>query len=806
MSIKSKIEFLFDKLGRGIFRHPLKILAVMVAIIGSLAAQIPNLTIDTSFEGMLRENNHERILLNEFRDQFSGSELIVLMIESPDIFNVDFLKRLNAFHKDIESNVPYLLEVGSLINARRTYAKGDTLYVEDLLKGFPDQPVNMSEIKRYALSNPFFLDHFVSQDGRYTAIVLETEAAVGEDLPVEEIAAEFYDDESSYAPIPPKKRYFSEKENTMVVKALERIIKKYETSDFSISVTGSPIIVEAYNRCTQNDMAFLIILSSLAMVFFLALLFRRLSGVAFPFIIVQSSLVSTLGLMSLGHVSISIMTMILPSFLIAVGVADAIHVLTIFFKRFDQGADKEDAISYALSHSGVPIFMTSVTTAAGLLSFSFAELTAIGDLGLYAAAGVMLALLYTVVMLPAILSIAPVRQKVQVTDAEVSLMDRVLLSFIRLSTTHPVKVVLAGILIALISVWYIFKINVSHDTLNYFPDDMTVKTDLIAIDKHLKGNLALEVVIDTHMENGVCDPEFLLKLEATLNRIASVSVENIVAGKIFSILDILKETNQALHGNNPAFYTLPQDRDMIIQELLLFENSGSDDLRRLSDSQYSKIRISMKIPWVDLVVTNKYIVAVKRVCEDAFGNNCDITITGLTALMGRTLPIAIESMMKSYIIAIVIISVLMVVLVGTLKTGIISMVPNVLPIIVALGFMGALKIPMDLTALMIGSIAIGLVVDDTMHFMYNFQKYYLLKGDVYKAMEETILGTGRALLITSLVLSSNFFVFTLATLNNLTIFGFITGITILLALLSDFLMAPALLAIVYKTGRKRSFN
>ncbi|MBU1170677.1 MAG: MMPL family transporter [Proteobacteria bacterium] len=803
--IKSNIETLFNRLGHGIFRNRIKVLIIMVMFIGALASQIPFLTIDTSFEGMLRENHPDRVALNAFRDQFKGSELIVLMIKSPDIFNEDFLTRLNAFHKDIEKNVPFLLEVNSLINARRITGTHDALFVDDLFKNWPDQAVDMPEIKQYVMTHSFFPNHLISEDGQYTAIILETQATLNDHGQGDDVLSDFQPDQLHENKKNHKKIYFSEKENTRVVMALEQIIKTHDKKDFSIAVTGSPMIVEAYNRSTQKDIGFLIVLSSLAMILFLALLFRRLSGVIFPFIVVQSALISTLGLMSLGHVSISIMTMILPSFLIAVGVADAIHVLTIFFQRFKLNHDKEEAISYALGHSGLAIVMTSLTTAAGLLSFSFAELSAIGDLGIYASAGVLLALIYTIVMLPALLAITPIKHKESVHDEKPGLIHHILMFFTRLSTGHPVKIVMVSLILCIISIVYIFQINLSHDTLEYFPDSMAIKPDLISVDKHLKGNLALDLVLDTKTKDGVCDPIFLNQLEKALNDISGITFDTMYAGKIFSMIDILKETNQALHDNDPMYYRIPQDRNLIIQELLLFENSGSDDLSRFVDSQYSTLRISIKIPWVDLVITDRFIDTIKNRLHETFDNQCTITITGLTSLMARTLPIALSSMTESYIIALLIISLLMILLVGDIKTGLISMIPNLLPILMALGIMGFAHIPMDLSALMIGSIAIGLVVDDTMHFFYHFRKNILATGDVHKAVQDTMLGTGRAMLITSLVLGSNFFVYTLATLNNLTIFGSITGLIVILALLADFLVTPAVLVILWRSAPNKTF-
>jgi len=179
-----------------------------------------------------------------------------------------------------------------------------------------------------------------------------------------------------------------------------------------------------------------------------------------------------------------------------------------------------------------------------------------------------------------------------------------------------------------------------------------------------------------------------------------------------------------------------------------------------------------------------------------FRDSVDTSITGLVALLARTISAAIYSMAKSYLIALLVITLIMIFLIGDLKIGLLSMIPNLIPIIITMGFMGYMDIPLDINSLMIGSIALGVVVDDTVHFMYNFQKYYKQSGDPNTAVQKTIHGVGRALLITSLVLSTGFFIITFSSLKHLVNFGFFTGVTILIALLADFILAPAIMIMV----------
>jgi predicted RND superfamily exporter protein len=178
----------------------------------------------------------------------------------------------------------------------------------------------------------------------------------------------------------------------------------------------------------------------------------------------------------------------------------------------------------------------------------------------------------------------------------------------------------------------------------------------------------------------------------------------------------------------------------------------------------------------------------------------DVTlkITGMMPLLFKTLSNVVVSMAMSYVIAIVIITLLMILLIGRFRIGLLSMIPNITPILIMLGLMGALSFPMDAFTMMVGSIAIGLAVDDTIHFMHNFRRYYEEKGDPVWAVQETLHTTGRAMLVTTVVLSIGFFIFMFADMKNIFNFGFLTGITIIMALLSDYFIAPALMVLANK--------
>ncbi len=793
--IRDAIEKKFQAAGLWLYGHPWKTLLITLAVVVFLTFQIPSITIDTSSEALLHKEDPSLLMYNAFRDQFGRAELIIIAVDAPEIFDETCLTRLKAFHEDLENEVPYLREVTSLINARQTRGKNDELIVQDLLAEWPEKAIDLDELRSMVMQNPFYANYIISIDGQVTAVIIETEASIQEGESSEDPLAGFEEEEPAQTGDNPDKRYFSEKENREVVETINRIVERHARSDFRLSLAGGPVIVYAFNQATMEDVERCIVLTLFAVALFLGILFRRLSGILLPITVIVTTLLSTMGAMALLNTPIKITTTIIPAFLLSVGVCDSVHILAIFYRELARGKTKDAAIAHALGHSGLAIVMTSLTTMAGLLSFLAADLTAIAEIGTYAAIGVMLALVYTVVLLPVFIALFPLKSMPPKKESTVS-MERPLKKIADFSIAHTRKILVAGLILLVIFLPAVFKLKFSHNIVQYFPNDNPYRQSLEHVDDNLNGTITLEVVLDTHQENGLYDPEVLNRIEEFTGQLQDFQHPDIHVGKVFSITDILKETHQALNENNPAAYHVPQDRDVIAQELFLFENSGADDLERIVDSQFSKTRITIKTPWVDAVVCRNFIRVIESKLQEVFDDRVTTHSTGLMALLARAISAAIYSMAKSYGIALIAITIMMIAMLGNLKLGLVSMIPNLLPIIMTMGLMGWMDIPLDLNSLMIGSIAMGVVVDDTVHFMYNFQKYYDKRPDPGYAIRQTLTGTGRALLITSLVLCTGFFILMTASLNHLVRFGLFTGITILFALAADFLLAPALMVLL----------
>ena len=797
-AIRSRLEKWFEHLAHTIYRHRILTLVIMLALSGILIAQIPKITIDTSTEGFLHEDDPALLAYNAFRDQFGRDEVIIIAIKTEEVFDHRFLKRLKALHEELEDNVPYIEDINSLINARNTRGESDELIVEDFLETWPSTSKDLEILKRRALSNPLYKNLLLSEDGRFTTIVIQTHShsGLGQQDDVLEGFEEDFPSADEKANKVATRTYLTDHENSQVVTAVKQIVKKYDTPDFPIYIAGTPVVTHFLKRAMMSDMRKFIGLAVLTVAVLLFVMFRRITGVVFPLFIVILSLLSTVGAMALTGTAIKLPTQILPSFLLAVGVGTSVHILAIFFQRYGETENKAEAIAYALGHSGLAVFMTNVTTACGLMSFATSEVAPVADLGIFAGIGVLIAFINTIFLLPALLGLVPLRSRSKGDSCpKATLMDRFLTFISRFSTGHPKAILIASMVIVCVSLAAAAKIRFSHNPLGWFPESNPIRIASEKLDHEMRGTINLEVIVDTARENGLYEPDILNRLEDAAVFAEAQSYEDVFVGKAWSLPTILKEINRALNENRKEFYAIPQNQQLIAQEFLLFENSGSDDLEDVVDSQFSKARFSMKGPFKDAVHFATLLDTVDHYFREKFPD-ADITLTGMMVLLSKTINNAILSMAKSYVIALAVITLLMIVLIGKVRIGLLSMIPNLTPILLMLGIIGATPVSMDLFTMMVASIAIGLAVDDTIHFMHNFRRYYEETGDPQLAVYKTLHTTGRAMLVTTIVLSIGFFIFVFADMKNLLNFGVLTSFTILMALLADYLVAPALMVLV----------
>jgi predicted RND superfamily exporter protein len=408
----------------------------------------------------------------------------------------------------------------------------------------------------------------------------------------------------------------------------------------------------------------------------------------------------------------------------------------------------------------------------------------------------MIALVLSLTLLPALIQIVPLgNPRGHAVSEEANALDRILTGLGRYATHHPLVVVgVSAVLVALATVGA-SRITLSHDPLGWLPDDSGIVVGTKHIDRALEGSVSFEILLETDVAGGIRQPETLSRMAMLGESFEQTRRDGLVAAQTVSLADVVKEINRALNEDREDAYVIPDDARLISQELLLFENTGTDDLEEMVDSEFRIARIAVRMPWRDAVRYTKFLDSAEAEATATLEDVGTPTMTGVLALLVRAVTAVVTSIAQSYLLAFAIITPLMILLLGSLRMGLLSMIPNLMPIVLTLGLMGIFGLPLDAFSLLVGGIAIGLAVDDTIHFMHNYRRYRDQGADLETAVETTLLTAGRAMLITTVVLATGFLGFVLSSMHNLTNLGILVSFAVVTAFFADVLLAPALLAL-----------
>lgn len=781
---KAKVEQGFEQLGWAMGRHPWRWLLGTLLIVMASASQLGHLKQDSSIEGFLPKDSETILSYVQFKETFGRDETFVITVETENPYTQAFATRLHALHRQILDEVPYVAKVDSLANARHTHGADDTLFIDELLPEIlPEDPAEIQKLKNYAMTNENYRNFLISEDGSLVTLIVRLNSFNYQKEQNGEL----------------QRSYLEESDMLSAYEKLNSIIHQHRgiiSNDIELT-GGMPLSLEL-SELTRRDFIVLSGLANLVIGIVLFLVFRRASGVILPLIVMAFSVTITMSMMAIFGTPMQVSTSILPAFLLAVCVGDSIHLLTIFYRHYDEGDDKLHALAKSMGHTGLAMLFTSITTAAGLISFATSDLTLIAALGIYGALGSLAAFFLTIAILPCLIALAPLRRR-QLQQNQNKGMNRFLAWSAWFSVHHAKIIVVAGVILLLGSALIASQLKFSHYPLAWLPQDNPFTVALRKYEERMGSTASIEVLLDTGKDRGILNPAFLRAMDDVQKEVVNWDTEHYQIAKAIGITNIIKETNRALHDNADEHYAIPDDPMLISQELFMVEMDQPDDLYNVVDQDYRVARLTITSTWLDGVHMRPLLDKLESHLKEAMApHDVTFSFTGLSPIMGVTFGNMLISTAESYGIAAISITLMMVLLIGNVKLGLLSMIPSLLPILMVLAMMQLLNIPLDMLTMLIGSIAIGLTVDDNIHFMHGFRRLYLKTGDPVYAVEKTLMSTGRAMLITSIVLSLGFLVYTQAQMTIMVGFGIITAGCIALALLASYLVGPALMVLANK--------
>ncbi|MCH8530049.1 MAG: MMPL family transporter [Saccharospirillum sp.] len=790
---KSTLEGWFEQWAGLMMLRPWWTLAIVLLVLVAMGQSLRFIALDSDLENFIDEDTEVRQTYQAVQALFGRNDLIMLAVQG-EVLSEGFLTDLKALQQDLEQSLPHLEELTSLWNA--SYLEGDdeALHVSDLIEAVPQSDAEWAALRERLERSMLASQVLLSADGRMTLLIIEphtydyatpTETTDLFDVVFDNDAFDWGSPETVEAEAP----LLSHAQRAQLLAQLDKVLVDY--AHLTPMVAGMPALDSALQETMKAEMQTFLRWTVLLIFAVLLLFFRQVLAVVGPLVTVLSALLLTMSALVLTGNKISMPLIMLPSLLLAITIGDSVHLLTHFGLQRRQGLSVVAAMRMAVQRTSIPLLLTSLTTAGGLLSLVFADIVPLRHLGVFSALGVMLAFILTITVLPALAVIMP--GKVPDDRQSHPLLSRLMARLAQFSWQHGGKLALLWLVLVALAFTQIVQLRFSHNPMNWMPENLPIVQATNLIDERLSGTMTLDLVFDTGRENGVKDLAFIQALAQWQDSLAQQAVRGVEVAASQSIVDLVRDTHRALQGGTDDQYRLPDTQAFMNEALFLFETSAADQLYSLVDSNYRTTRMTLILPWQDILHYQGFIEQLQADGANRFDGLAELQVSGLIALLAGTLQAVLTTTATSYALAAVVISLMMIALLGSVRLGLLAMLPNLAPILVVMGLMQPFGIALDMITMLVATIAIGITVDNTVHFTHHFQ-YGLSRGlTVQEALDSAFAGAGQALLTTAMVLTAGFYVFLFSDVSSLFNLGFLSGTAFLLAMASNMTLTPFLL-------------
>jgi predicted RND superfamily exporter protein len=756
---------------RFIIKYKWFVLLFTIVLAMGLASQ-GKMEFDGDYHVFFSESNPELEAFDDLQDKYTKDDNIILVLApaNGDVFTRENLIAIEELTADAW-NTPYSSRVDAITNFQHTSAVGDDLYVDDLsYQSEKKTDIEIEEIREKALKEPLLVHRIINEKGSVTAINVTVR------LPGEDMATE----------IP---------EVTVFTRSLIENFKK-DHPQFEVYTTGLVPLNTAFFESSQNDLM-LIVFMLLVVVLVTLLLTRNIFATLATLFVVLFSIISAVGFIGIMGIKLTPPSSVFPTMILTLAVADSIHILiTMLQKVRKEGMDKKSAIVESMRLNFMPVFITSLTTVIGFLTMNFGDVPPFWDLGNITAFGMTMAFLYSSTTLPALMAIFPIWKKDNVLVAKEKKMDW----YTRLGyfvVKQPVRITFISLTI-IAGLTYLATLNVFNDEfVEYFDDSVEFRRDSDFINDNLTGFYNVEFSVGSGESGGINNPEYLKKLnqfEDWLNEQPEVVHVN-------AFSEVARRVNRSMHGDNESYYKVPDIREEAAQFLLLYELSlpfGLDLNNQINvDKSESRVTATLKN------ISSVEMIAFSDRSEQWLKDNTPKPMHSLgvspTMMFSKLGFRQADSMFKGNIVALILISLVLMLALQNFKLGLISIIPNVAPVLVGFGIWAIFKGQINTGMVIVFGMTLGIIVDDTVHFMSKFLRARRELG--YDAREAVIYAfetVGRALVTTTIVLLAGFSVLSTSSFALNSYMARITVIIIFSALIIDFILLPALLILASK--------
>lgn len=747
-----------EKTVGGVLRHSTLVLTLCgaVTLLGLWAA--PRIGNESSMDVFFDQKTENYIKYDELKAQFNSGDMIVATVTDEDIFTEKNLRLISDLTSRFEK-IPSVRDATSLANVNDVVGDENSFVVERLMENAPTSAEGLKKLRSRALSNPLYRKGIVSTDGRTAAVVAELEQDV------------------------------KGARREAAVVAAQRILKEECPPGTDAHLTGVPVIESYYDRFMTENLRIFLPLVLVAIIVVLYATFRRVMLVIPSLLVILMSLLwTTLWQYLLGFKMHAVMT-IIPPVILAVAVSDSVHLVSRIARKAGD-AERGQLIRETFVELMFPCFLTSITTFFGFMSLVVSRSPAIRQLGLVAGPGVMLAYVITFTFLPAFLKHGLRRKTLDSVSAgtgrpALPWLDDFIGWMARMNMTRRWWILGASLAVSVVSLWGGVKVRAETSMLEQFHTSSLIYRDTRHVESRLCGTEVGHVSLKAGSEDAFKEPENLRVIEKIQEFLKTIPEVD----RSTSVLDYLKEMNQSFHNEEEKYYAVPESRQLTAQYVLLY---GNEDLDDVVDPRWRWALVNMAVSAHSSLRQEEIGRTIREYLAVNVPGHLQADVLGPIVTNAEGCNTVVTGQVQSLVLAMVTVMGIMFLALRSLSVGTVSVWPNLFPLLINFGIMGLTSIPLDTGTAIIAAVAIGLIVDNTIHYLHAFGERIHETGDYRETMRKTMLATGRPMLFSALILFCGFGVLMFSRFVPVFYFGLLSAILMMTGLLGDLFVLPCL--------------
>lgn len=736
--------------------HPWPAIVAVVLITAGLALALPGIEVNTDFESYIDHKDPAYVAKERAEDRFGSNHILMIALVEPDgIYNADLLAVVEEMTLRLEA-LPGVDEVRSPLNSQMIEATNDSLLVGPVApdEAAPQSSDEMAVYRERVKSSELLTGIVVSQDGHAVNILVT---------------------------------YAMDADGESLTRSITNIVDEYRPR-YTFYMSGLHFMSQSMSESMSNDLGLLLPIVLLVIVIVLYASFRSFRGVLIPLLVVGLSLVWTLGLMSIMGIAVTAVSFILPVLMLAIGIAYGIHILNHVNERITAGDGKHEALVHALEQIHTPVLMAGLTTVAGFMALLTSFMPVMAEFGLTAGIGVAIAMILSLILIPAILSVLPPPKK-RIQGHRPARLVRGLGWWGQLVSTHSRKVLMISVGILAIFAIGIPFMPIDSSTSAFLGSHHPAVEGMNVMETYFSGSEQVVIEIDTGRRNGLKEPAVLEEMMALEDYLIEIGVR-----KTTSITNVVRDLNEKFHENDEAYDVIPEDRRLVSQLLLLFSFQGGD-LGSLALGDFSAGEIIGFYPKGNQAELAALVRSIQTYLDTELGEGLEGAMVGSTVLQHRMTTQLVSSQLISLATSVVIAAAIVALLMGSLVAGLIAVVPLVFAIVLNFGMMGFTGMTLNIATAMISSITIGIGIDYAIHFISRYKTEFRLRRDVGEAIVETVATSGQAILFNAVAVIAGFMVLLFSAFSAFKTFGGLISLSMAISAISALTVIPALFAL-----------